>query len=178
MEKERVKQGEPTQVVDDPDYEALLTATAAERHRAKTGQIVIRAKEIPWRQNRQALVKTYLNPYSAINSAAADWLCFVHDVKVHSGRHRHQGGIHLFVLEGDGYTVVDNQKLDWEKWDLITLPVKPRGCEHQHYNKKPGHPAKWMAFQYNPFNKPLGNMFEQVEDSPDWKGKNLGGAKP
>jgi len=28
-----------------------------------------------------------------------------------------------------------------------------------------------MAFQYDPFNKPLGRMFEQVENSPDWKGK-------
>jgi len=50
---------------------------------------------------------------------------------------------------------------------LIILPVKPNGCEHQHFNKIPGKPAKWMAFQYWPFTKVLGPMFEQIEDSPD-----------
>ncbi len=171
MEKERVREAEPAQVVDDPDYEALLKTTAADRARAGNGNIVLRAKEIPWRQNRQALVKTFLTPYGAFHTAAADWICFIHDIKAHSGTHRHQGGIQLFILEGEGTTDVDGKKYDWEKWDLVILPVKPNGCEHHHVNKEPGKPAKWMAFQYNPFNKPLGNMFEQVKDSPDWKSK-------
>jgi len=171
MEKEKVKTKEPIQVIDDPGYEALLSATAAERKRARTGKIVLRNKDLPWRQNRQSLVKYFLHPYSNTDSAASDWICFIHDIKVHSGKHRHQGGIQLFILEGEGTTDVDGDKIDWEKWDLVVLPVKPDGCEHQHFNKEPGKPAKWMAFQYNPFNKPLGNMFEQVENSPDWKSK-------
>ena len=77
----------------------------------------------------------------------------------------------MFVLDGEGYTVVNGKKVDWEKWDLVVLPVQPNGCEHQHFNKFQGKPAKWMAFRYNPFARLLGNMFEQVEDSPDWKGK-------
>ncbi len=28
-----------------------------------------------------------------------------------------------------------------------------------------------MAFRYSPFSKVLGNMFEQVENAPDWKGE-------
>jgi len=171
MEKEKVKTAEPIVVHDDPDYEVLLKTTAADRARARNGNIVLRAKNIPWRQNRQSLVKTFLTPYGAFDTAAADWICFIHDIKVHSGKHRHQGGIQLFILEGEGSTDVDGDKIDWEKWDLVILPVKPNGCEHQHFNKEPGKPAKWMAFQYNPFNKPLGNMFNQVENSPDWKGK-------
>jgi gentisate 1,2-dioxygenase len=76
----------------------------------------------------------------------------------------------LFVLEGEGYTTIDdNEKIEWGKWDLIILPVKPNGCEHQHFNKIQGKPAKWMAFRYSHFSDVLGNMFEQVEDSPDWK---------
>ena len=107
------------------------------------------------------------------DTAAQDWSCFIHDVKAHSGKHRHQGGIQLFVLEGEGYTEVDDDKVEWEKWDLIILPVKPNGCTHKHYNKVKGAPAKWMAFQYYTFMQVLGQMFEQVEDSPDWKGKKL-----
>jgi gentisate 1,2-dioxygenase len=76
----------------------------------------------------------------------------------------------LFVLEGEGYTVVDGVKVEWERWDLILLPLKPNGCEHQHFNKTPGKAAKWIAFGYHHFQKILGNMFEQVENAPDWRG--------
>ena len=107
------------------------------------------------------------------DSAVEDWICFIHDVKVHSGKHRHQGGINLFVLEGEGYAVVAGEAVEWEKGDLIVLPVKPKGCEHQHFNKVPGKPAKWMAFEYSPYVNALGNVFEHVENSPDWKGEKV-----
>jgi len=171
MEREKIRETEPKQQDGGLDYNKTLSIYASERERALTGKIVIRARDIPWRQNRQALVKTFLSSHGVVETAATNWICFIHDVKVHSGKHRHQGGIQLFILEGEGSTTVDGDKFDWEKWDLVILPVKPRGCEHQHFNKTPGKSAKWMAFQYDPFNKPLGRMFEQVENSPDWKGK-------
>jgi len=173
MEREKIKEREPGQQDSGKHYEETLKIYAALRERAQGGKIVITAKERPWRQARQGLLKMFLSFHDTDDAAASDWICFIHDIKAQSGKHRHQGGIHLFVLEGDGYTVVDGVKFEWEKWDLITLPVKPGGCEHQHFNRVQGQPAKWMAFQYHTFMKALGNMFEQVEDSPDWKGKKL-----
>jgi hypothetical protein len=169
MEQERVREKEPRQQDSGQHYEDTLRLNAAARERARAGKIVIKAKDRPWNLVRQGHIKTYLSWHGYDDTAATDWSCFVHDIKKHSGKHRHQGGIQLFVLEGGGYTVVDGQTVEWEKWDLIILPVKPNGCEHQHYNKDPGKPAKWMAFRYNPFACVLGNLFEQVEDSPDWK---------
>jgi len=168
MERERVREKEPVQKDQGEHYEATLRLNAEARERAKTGKIVIRGKEIPWRQNRQSLVKTFLSWHGISDTALTDWTCFIHDIKRHSGKHRHQGGIQLFVLEGEGRTELDDQTVQWEKWDLIILPVKPGGCVHKHYNKVPGTPAKWMAFMYNPFSAVLGNMFDQVEDSPDF----------
>lgn len=177
MEKERVREREPDQQQDGKHYEEVLRINAEARQRARTGKIVIKGKEVPWQQNRQSLVKTFLSFHGITDTAARNWTCFIHDIKVHSGKHRHQGGIQLFVLEGEGCTVVDGKKVEWEKWDLIVLPVKPNGCEHQHFNKEPGKPAKWMAFQYYPFTEVLGNMFEQVEDSPDWQRLQQGKAR-
>ncbi len=174
MERERVREKEPTQRDEGEHYEETLRRTAGTRERARTGKIVLRGKEVPWRQGRQALSKSFLSSHGTNDTAAQDWVCFIHDVKHQSGKHRHQGGIQLFVLEGEGYTMVDGKRVDWEKWDLIVLPVRPNGCEHQHFNEK-GKTAKWMAFRYSPFTKVLGSMFEQVEDSPDWKG---GGKAP
>ena len=171
-EREKVKEKEPAQRDSGEHYENTLRLNAEARERAKTGKIVVKGSGLPWRQGRQGLSRRYLSWHGQTETAAADWTCFIHDIKVHSGRHRHQGGIQLFVLDGEGYTVVNGEKVDWEKWDLIILPVQPNGCEHQHYNKHPGKPAKWMAFRYHPLSKVLGNLFEHVEDSPDWKGES------
>ncbi len=170
MERERVREKEPAHKDQGEHYEATLRLNAEARERARTGKIVIKGSERPWRQGRQSYSKSYLSYHGMNDTAATDWTCFIHDVKRQSGKHRHQGGIQLFVLEGEGYTVVDGEKVNWEKWDLIVLPVKPTGCEHQHFNEK-GKAAKWMAFRYSPFSKVLGNMFEQVENAPDWKGE-------
>jgi mannose-6-phosphate isomerase-like protein (cupin superfamily) len=177
MEKEKIKEKEPGHKDDGGHYDETLRLYAEERERARTGKVVVRAKELPWRQARMGYTKRFLSWRGNDGNAVTDWTCFIHDIKVHSGKHRHQGAIMLFVLEGAGYTVVDGKKVDWEKGDLIVLPVQPNGCEHQHFNKVPGTPAKWMAFRYHPFSRVLGNLFEHVEDSPDWKGEDWAQAR-
>jgi gentisate 1,2-dioxygenase len=37
--------------------------------------------------------------------------------------HRHVHTAELFVLEGEGYTVVNNRKFTWSKWDAFYLPT-------------------------------------------------------
>ncbi|MDP6559941.1 MAG: cupin domain-containing protein, partial [Candidatus Binatia bacterium] len=37
--------------------------------------------------------------------------------------HRHVHSAELFVVEGEGYTVVNNRKFSWSKWDAIYLPT-------------------------------------------------------
>ena len=170
METEKIREREPSQRGGELHYEDALQRYAEARERARTGKIVLRSKELPWRQNKMGYIKSYLSWHKS-DAALEDWICFIHDIKIHSGKHRHQGGINLFVLEGEGYTVVNEERVEWEKGDLIVLPILPGGCEHQHFNKTPGKPAKWMAFEYSPFVNILGNVFEHVENSPDWKGQ-------
>ncbi len=169
MERERVREKEPVQKDQGEHYEATLRLNAEARERAKTGKIVIKAKERPLHQTRMGCSKSFLSWHGADDTAATDWTVFIKDLRVHSGKHRHQGGIQLFVLEGEGSTVVDVNVVEWEKWDLIVLPVKPNGCEHQHFSKDHGKPCRWMAFRYAPYSNVLGNMFDHVEDSSDWK---------
>lgn len=78
------------------------------------------------------------------------------------------GGRAIYVLEGKGWTTVDGVRYDWEEGDLLLLPIKPEGVEHQHFNAEPGKPCKWLAMIYSPFKAALGSQMEQVEVSPDW----------
>ena len=117
---------------------------------------------------RSSLVN--MSPLDAAAFAAAPgWSVFQHDIRRHSGKHVHQGGLVIFVLEGRGYSVVDGVRYDWKKGDLIVLPIKPGGCEHQHFNLKEGEPCHWMAFVFRPFEERLGNQFQQHEISSEWQ---------
>lgn len=49
----------------------------------------------------------------------------------HSGRHGHMEAV-LYTLEGEGYSVVENERINWKKGTLIHVPG-PQTI-HQHFN--------------------------------------------
>lgn len=140
------------------------------RQRAQTGQVVIRGKELNYQQSRQGRSRWYLHPLRR-ETALQGWMLFQQDIRTHSGRHRHQGGLAIYVLEGKGWTMVDGVRHDWEEGDLILLPIKPHGVEHQHFNADPGQPCKWLAMIYRHFAEAMFSELEQKEASPDWSGQ-------
>ncbi len=152
---------------DDPFYNYGFTQSDKWLKRANEGTVVIKGKEQPYRQGRQALTKWFLHPLRQ-DTALGGWMFFVHDIKSHSGRHVHQGGLCLYVIEGHGWTTVDGVRHDWEAGDLILLPLKPEGVEHQHFNAEPGKPCKWIAMIYYHWYEALCCQHEQKELSPDW----------
>ncbi|HLY65357.1 MAG TPA: AraC family ligand binding domain-containing protein, partial [Chloroflexota bacterium] len=111
------------------NYEDIIAYQKAERDRSFSGKVVVRGEEVPWSMSRQALVKHYLWPsrYSggAPETVLDDWNVFVQDIRAHSGKHRHQGGLVIYIIQGEGYSVVDGERHDWEAGDLLLLPVKP-----------------------------------------------------
>lgn len=154
-------------------YEQIIDSQRAERQRSYTGQVVVRGKGNPWLLDRQGLVRHYLKPsrYTGqpVDTAVDGWIVFVQQVRVHSGKHRHQGGLVIYVLEGEGHSIVDGERLEWEAGDLLLLPIKPGGVEHQHFNSDPAKPAIWAAFINIPIQEYLASDLKQEEVSPDFK---------
>ena len=164
----RIK-AKPELQAKDTWYPRLIKELEQMNHRAETGKIVVRAKETPWMQNRNAKVRYYFMPYKT-DTALQTMQAFEHVIHRHSGKHRHQGGLAIFVLEGSGYTLVDGKRHDWTAGDLILLPIRPGGVSHQHFNANPDKPARWLALIANTYRAHLGYEIVQIEDSPDWKG--------
>jgi quercetin dioxygenase-like cupin family protein len=157
---------------DRRSYERQVEYLIGLRNRAFTGQVLLRGEDQPWEISRQGRLKFFICREADTGSALNDWVILVHDVRVHSGKHRHQGGLVIYVLDGEGYTEVDNEKVEWQAGDLLLLPIKPGGVEHKHYNKHPGQNCKWMAFIFRPYNDAMGYYLEQMEDSPEYRKKN------
>ena len=139
-----------------------------EMDRAASGRVVIKADDRMWDMHRQANSRHYLSPYEPElqDTATQWWEVFLQIVPERSGKHQHQGGLIIFILEGSGHTMMDGERYDWKAGDLVLLHMKPDGIVHQHFNHDPEKPAKWIAFAYMPFFDYGGSEFTQIENSP------------
>lgn len=164
VQKEVQREVEAVPVEADSPYSWMKR----EKDGLESGVILIKGKEKPHVLNEQGFIKRLSTPdmeYTASNNM----MVFLHRIVHHSGRHRHQGGYSLFVLEGKGYTTVDGVRHDWEEGDLILLPIKPGGVEHQHFNEDPRGASRWMALVSRPLIEIISRRVEQKEVHPDWK---------
>ena len=94
----------------------------------------------------------------------SSWAVFEHLIKNQSGRHRHQGGIIIYVLEGHGRTETDDVILEWKAGDLLLLPIKPKGSSHQHWNLDPSKGCRWVAFRDMLVARTIANAVDQVSE--------------
>ncbi len=160
--------GPNAEIPMDPWYQSLIEDMQGWRRQAETGLIVIRGKETPWFQNPQARVRYYLLPPYRGDTALQTIAVFEQIIYRHSGMHRHQGGLVIYVLDGEGYTIVDGERYDWAADDLLILPIKPGGVAHQHFNRDSTRPARWLAMIPMAFQEYLSSELVQIETSPDW----------
>jgi quercetin dioxygenase-like cupin family protein len=157
--------------VDAPQstYDRNYARTQEIQQRSRTAKIVVRRGDRQEEMTRQGRLRYYLNRTTLHDTVLKDWNVFTHELRTRSGKHRHQGGLVIYVIEGKGYTIVEGQRQDWESGDLILLPIQPGGVEHQHFNLGGDTPSRWMAYIYKPFHDEVAHGMEQREESPEFK---------
>lgn len=163
MERERTREPE---AVPETYYEKSLQTRQKWIDRQMKGQLLIPSEEREYQDGRQGRVKYYLSP-AMTDTALSNWSCFIHDIRRQSGRHRHQGGLLIYVIEGEGVTEVDGEVLNWQAGDLLLLPVSAGGVAHQHLNKDFSKGCRWMAFIYTPFRDYIADYIEQLIEKSD-----------
>ncbi|MSQ53389.1 MAG: cupin domain-containing protein [Betaproteobacteria bacterium] len=154
----------------ETNYDVFIRSRREFDERQRNGPIVIKPSDREYQQTRQGRLFYFLNAQAHKDTPLHDWRVFVHDIKTHSGMHRHQGGFVIYVIEGKGYSMVDGERVDWGPRDLLLLPIKPAGVEHQHFNLEPGKPCRWIAFCYLPVFDHLASEFTQMQVSPQFTG--------
>src|SRR3990172_3969892 len=108
--------------------ENLFQRRDKDRERIKNSPKVIEAKTLEPEINRMGVFKWYLHP-ALETTAIRNILFWTQEIPPgsHSGKQKNQGGRVHYVWKGKGYTMVDDEKHEWEKGDLILIPVKPNG---------------------------------------------------
>lgn len=167
-EFERTRERERPTLTDNP-YERNLRARAAQRERNAKGPIVVRPEDREVYLSRQGRLRFFLDPLVSTETPLQHWRVFTHEVRTKSGKHRHQGGLVIYVVDGKGYSIVEGERWDWEKGDLVLLPLSPNEVEHQHFNADPQKPAVWAAFIHIPILEYFASDLQQTESSPEFK---------
>jgi gentisate 1,2-dioxygenase len=78
-----------------------------------------------------------------------------------SNRHRHTYETILYVLEGRGYTLVEDRRVDWEVGDAVYIPV---WAWHHHVNLDDRNPAKYIACENAPMLQNMGMLALREEE--------------
>jgi mannose-6-phosphate isomerase-like protein (cupin superfamily) len=165
--RNRLREREPTPSLK---YDLILGQREEFMQHAMTGQIVVREDEREWETNRQGFCKYILLDSNFPETVLQDWWVFLHDIRKQSGKHRHQGGLVIFVLEGEGATSVNGEMIDWETGDCLLLPFHPDGVDHQHFNRGNG-TAKWLAFIHLPTWNHSASEMTQTQIGQEFKDK-------
>ncbi len=153
----------------------LFRRRDAERERMKKTIKVVKGKALVPETNANGIYRWYLHP--AIETGAIRTILFwTQEIPPgsHSGKQKHQGGRVHYVKEGKGYTDVDGVKHEWEKGDLILIPIKPNGVVFQHFNTDTKNAAILVAAEpnwYDALGVDMGSGYEQLENAPEYKGK-------
>jgi mannose-6-phosphate isomerase-like protein (cupin superfamily) len=134
-------------------YDIFMRSRSEFLERQQVGQVLVRLEDREYFNTRQGKLLYYLNG----------------DIHKNTPLQRHQGGLVIYVIEGEGYSVVDGERVDWKAGDLLLLPIKKGGVEHQHFNANPGSECHWVAFSYMPFFDHNASEFTQTEVSPLYK---------
>lgn len=148
-------------------YALAMAHLTVRDERSRTGDVVIKGKGREWLRDRMTVACRYYLDHFYEDSATQDWRVFAHNIVTQSGGHKHQGGLALFVLSGRGATIMDGVTYEWEKGDLVLLPVKPEQVDHQHiaYTED----ATWLAFIYSPMWQAVASTLTPTKDRPGWK---------
>jgi quercetin dioxygenase-like cupin family protein len=72
-----------------------------------------------------------------------------------TNRHRHTYETIIFVIEGKGYTMVEDRRVDWEAGDAIYVPV---WAWHQHFNLSSTESCRYIASENAPLLQNLGGI--------------------
>src|SRR6478735_3403236 len=101
-ERLRVREREPG-VPEAAGYWVSVEHSAKLLERGLKGKVVVHADDRQLELGPMGNTYRYIYEGLHDDTALGDWWVFANNIRIHSGSHRHQGGLIIFVVEGTGH---------------------------------------------------------------------------
>ncbi len=142
-----------------------------QRHHQRQGAWLIKGRDLPWENNRQGKMKWFLHP-ALDNTSIRSMIVFEQEIPPggRSGAQKTPGGSVLYILEGEGFTLLDGERHDWQAEDLVNIPIRAQGVVVQHVNTDPRRSVRFISADLNLVDilgVDRGAEFEQVKSASD-----------
>jgi gentisate 1,2-dioxygenase len=142
-------------------YEKLQELGRASAKRARSGPPIIRGRDLVWETSHHGKTAHISEP-ELLGSNVQTMVMFIEELAPggKNGRHRHFSEALVYILEGRGYSIIDEVRYDWEKGDTLAVPMM---AWHQHFNADSENPVQFLAATNQPLLRSMG-LF-QMEDA-------------
>jgi hypothetical protein len=153
-------------------WDKIFELRDEQRAARKNGVQVIKEAQLPLELNRQGLMRWYMHP-DIKDTILSTYLVYSQEIPPgsRSGRLLFGGDQVIYVVEGQGYTLLDGVKHPWKAGDCLNLPLRKPGIVVQHFNTDPETTAKLIAVEPNFLacaSVDRGTGFEQLENAPEF----------
>jgi gentisate 1,2-dioxygenase len=153
-------------------WDEIIALRDKQRADLKDPIIIVKGNKRPQENSAMGLLRWYMHP-GMQNNALQTMNFYEQELPPggRSGRLQFQGGQVMFILEGQGYTLVDGVKHPWAANDVLNLPLRRDGIVVQHFNADSDKPAKFVVVEPNLMQTATvdrGAGFNLLEASPDY----------
>lgn len=147
------------------EYDRTIKLAEEAQRRAHGGPVVVHTKDLRLehlkdRRRRRA----YISEPQILGSMVQTMAMFIAEIDPggRTGKHRHFNEAMIYILEGKGHTVIDEERYDWGAGDVISVPLY---CWHQHFNDDPKRPVRYLGVTNIPLLRAMG--LNRLEDAKD-----------
>ena len=108
------------------------------------GKLILKKKDINWHVSPQGRNAAVVDLTSGIEAKTFGMVLTEIPPGGQSGLHKHTFEAAAYVLEGDGYELIGDERIDWETGDFFYMPPN---VNHRHVNKSQDKPAKLLQVE-------------------------------
>lgn len=123
-------------------YESLMERQADTRK--YKGKLILKKKDINWHVSPQGRNAAVVDTTSGLEAKTFGMVLTEIPAGGQSGLHRHTFEAVAYVLEGEGYDLIGDERVDWEAGDFFYMPPN---VTHRHVNKDSAKAARLLQVE-------------------------------
>ncbi len=152
---------EPESEADRLYLEGLRFAEREEENR-RAGKVIVRGDGLVFQRTRMGHIAPVIDPAMGFHMRTIGTLLAEILPGKRSGAHRHIYEETEYILAGRGYSIVEDQRIEWKTGDTLCIPVF---SWHQHFNSGE-ETARFLVHHNRPYMQNMGFlMIEHGEDA-------------
>ena len=148
----------------DQLYAKALNFASKEEVERRTGKVLVRSEDLMFEPTRMANIAIVVDPEAGFNMRTIGTLVAEVPPGKRSGAHRHIYEETNYVMAGQGYSIIEDQRFDWKKGDTLCIPVF---SWHQHFNTGK-EPARFLVHHNRPYMENMGFLVAEHGEDADF----------